>query len=108
MREVVNPATRITLFVVSAYVFISELYWLIQAIPGLMGANGLSNLTPFIFRSLLFVALVWSLFGRIAEHFELYMHSGMIADDIKFHLPRQALVFILSVIVIIKILSAVL
>ena len=108
MREVVNPMTKIPIFVVSVYVFISELYWLVKAAPGLAGVNGLSNFTPFIFRGLLFIALVWSLVGRIAEHFELYMHSGLIADNIKFHFPRQALVFILSVIIIIKILSAVL
>ena len=108
MREAVNPATKITIAVVSVYVFISELYWLIQAAQGLMGVDGLRNLTPFIFRGLLFVALVWSLFGRVAEHFELYMHSGLVADDIKFHFPRQALVFILSIIMIIKILSVVL
>jgi hypothetical protein len=102
MREVVNPARKIPIIVVSIYVFISELYWLIQAAPGLAGANGLSNFTPFLFRSLLFVALVWSLFGRITEHFELYMHSGLVADDIKFHFPRQALVFILSIIIIIE------
>ena len=108
MREEVNPATKITIAVVSVYVFVSELYWLIQAGPDLMGVNGLRNFTPFIFRGLLFVSLVWSLVGRIAEHYELYAHRGMIADDLKFHFPRQALVFILSVIIIIKILSAVL
>ncbi|MEK7622122.1 MAG: hypothetical protein AAB415_02995 [Patescibacteria group bacterium] len=52
------------------------------------------------------MALVWSLVGRVAYYFDL--HSGMIADDIKFHLPRQALVFILTIIMVIQILSAVL
>ena len=108
MREVVNPVRKITIFVVSVYVFISELYWLVKAAPGLAGINGLSNFTPFLFRGLLFIALVWSLIGRVAERFELYAHRGMIADDLKFHFPRQALVFILSVIIIVKILTAVL
>jgi len=108
MRAVVNPVRKITIFVVSVYVFISELYWLIQAAPGLTGVHGLGNLIPFIFRGLLFATLVWSFIGRVAEHFELYMHFGLIADDIKFHFPRQALVSILSIIIIVKILSAVL
>ncbi|MFH1169946.1 MAG: hypothetical protein V1704_00020 [Candidatus Vogelbacteria bacterium] len=107
MREAVNPATKITIAVVSVYVFISELYWLIQTIPELLGPEGLNLWTPFIFRGLLFVTLIWSLIGRIAEHYELYAHEGMIADDIKFHFPRQALVFILSIIIVIKILSAI-
>ncbi len=107
MREAVNPVAKITIVVATIYAFISELYWLIQATPGLMGVDGLSNFTPFLFRGLLFVTLVWSLVGRAAEHFEFYAYSGLVADDIKFHFPRQALVFILSIIFIIKILSAV-
>lgn len=109
MREKVNPAKTVTLFILTAYVFISELYWLIQILPELLlGPNGLNLWTPFIFRGLLFITLVWSLIGRLAERYELYAHKGMIADDIKFHLPRQALVFILTIFMIIRILDALL
>ena len=105
MREEVNPVAKGAVVLVTIYVFISEIYWLAKTSSGLTGPNGLDLWIPLIFRGLLFFALILSLLGRIAEYYGLG-HEGMIADDIKFHFPRQALVFILTIFMIIKILSA--
>ncbi len=108
MGRATNSVKKVTIIVVTAYVFISEFYWLIKVLPHLLGADGLALMTPFIFRGTLFAALVLSLVGRLAEHFELYMHSGTVADDLKFHFLRHALEFILLIYIVIKILVVIL